>query len=289
MNLSKIEYFFKAAELENFTQAAQVCHIAQTTMSKYIAELEEELDVTLFVRSAKSVKLTEAGQNFYDGMQKVYSDYERLLQTLRRGQRQEVHIGMITRDYAEFPVLSRFEKEFPQCSLFFSYGEEAKVVDQFVKRQLDALICPDFLKLPEMSEDDVIRQDLSFSQEVLIYARELAEQHGSLKNILCKLPLITKSQVASYTDACREKLKAQYGGAFDQVIVVKEYHQQVLMVNMAKGYAIVPDHTYHDSRLVEGIPLPEAFDEVTQLVYHREGSSKQVQSLADYLSSNVKR
>ena len=40
MDLDKIGYFFKAAELGNFTKAAGECHIAQTTMSKYIHVLE---------------------------------------------------------------------------------------------------------------------------------------------------------------------------------------------------------------------------------------------------------
>lgn len=51
MDLDKIEYFFKAAELKNFTKAAKECHIAQTTMSKYVRVLEEELGCPLFVRN----------------------------------------------------------------------------------------------------------------------------------------------------------------------------------------------------------------------------------------------
>ncbi|MBS6796199.1 hypothetical protein [Faecalibacillus intestinalis] len=35
MDLKKIHYFFKAVEYKSFTQAAIVCHIGQTTMSKY--------------------------------------------------------------------------------------------------------------------------------------------------------------------------------------------------------------------------------------------------------------
>ena len=35
MDLKKIHYFFKAVEYKNFTQAANACHIGQTTMSKY--------------------------------------------------------------------------------------------------------------------------------------------------------------------------------------------------------------------------------------------------------------
>lgn len=42
MDIDKLYYFFAAAESESFTKAADRCHIAQTTMSKYIAQLEKE-------------------------------------------------------------------------------------------------------------------------------------------------------------------------------------------------------------------------------------------------------
>ena len=34
MDLNRIHYFFKAVEYKNFTQAANACHIGQTTMSR---------------------------------------------------------------------------------------------------------------------------------------------------------------------------------------------------------------------------------------------------------------
>lgn len=40
MDIDKLYYFFAAAESESFTKAADRCHIAQTTMSKYIAHRE---------------------------------------------------------------------------------------------------------------------------------------------------------------------------------------------------------------------------------------------------------
>lgn len=42
MDLAKIQYFLEAARLNNFTEAARKCHIAQTTMTKYISQLEKE-------------------------------------------------------------------------------------------------------------------------------------------------------------------------------------------------------------------------------------------------------
>ena len=60
MDLNRIHYFFKAVEYKNFTQASNACHIGQTTMSKYIAVLEQELQTQLFIskRQITSIKST---------------------------------------------------------------------------------------------------------------------------------------------------------------------------------------------------------------------------------------
>lgn len=70
MDIDKLYYFFAAAESESFTKAADRCHIAQTTMSKYIAQLEKETSCTLFLRSRSRLSLTKEGRQFYEGMKK---------------------------------------------------------------------------------------------------------------------------------------------------------------------------------------------------------------------------
>ncbi|MCI8609204.1 MAG: LysR family transcriptional regulator [Firmicutes bacterium] len=285
MNLSKIQYFFKAVELENFTRAAQACHIAQTTMSKYIGELETELGVHLFHRGVKNVTLTDEGRIYYEGMKKINDQYTQLCENLQMAGRKEVRIGMITRDYAEFPILSQFEKQERQSSLYFSYGEEEKVMDDFSRGRLDGLICPDFMPVVVSNGEEVVRENLSISREVLIYSKELVEQYDSLENILCNLPLVTKTEDATYIQACRERLQTYFEATFDQVEVVKEYHQQILMVNMSKGFAIVPEHTYYDNRLLESLLLPDEFNEMTQIVYHKQSKNQMLHRLIAYIAA----
>ena len=70
MYLNRIHYFFKAVEYKNFTQAANAYHIGQTTMSKYIAVLEQELQTQLFIREHRTLTLTKQGKQFYEGMKK---------------------------------------------------------------------------------------------------------------------------------------------------------------------------------------------------------------------------
>ena len=73
MDINRIHYFFQAAELKNFTKAAENCNIAQTTISKYISVLEDELGTKLFAREGRNVSLTPEGELFYSGMKKMSS------------------------------------------------------------------------------------------------------------------------------------------------------------------------------------------------------------------------
>lgn len=61
MELRVLNYFLVIARESNFTKAAEQLHITQPTLSRQIAQLEEELGAKLFVRSNHSIILTEAG------------------------------------------------------------------------------------------------------------------------------------------------------------------------------------------------------------------------------------
>ena len=54
------------AEELHYGRAAQRLHIAVSTLNKQIAQLEEKLGFTLFVRNSKGVELTEAGRAYVE-------------------------------------------------------------------------------------------------------------------------------------------------------------------------------------------------------------------------------
>ena len=66
MELRHLRYFVAVAETENVSRAAVKLHVSQPALSRQIRDLEEELGFPLFERSAKSVRLTEAGKSLSD-------------------------------------------------------------------------------------------------------------------------------------------------------------------------------------------------------------------------------
>jgi len=64
MELRHLRYFVVVAEEQNVTRAAERLHVSQPALSRQIHDLEEELGVTLFQRTAKSLALSDAGKVF---------------------------------------------------------------------------------------------------------------------------------------------------------------------------------------------------------------------------------
>src|SRR5688572_30729233 len=64
MEMHQLRYVVAVARAENFSRAAEQCHVSQPSLSQQILKLEEELGERLFDRMSRQVKLTAAGELF---------------------------------------------------------------------------------------------------------------------------------------------------------------------------------------------------------------------------------
>ena len=64
MDTENLKTFLVLAELKNFTQTADQCFVAQSTVTNRIMDLEKEIGKVLFVRKKRGVELTEEGKYF---------------------------------------------------------------------------------------------------------------------------------------------------------------------------------------------------------------------------------
>ncbi|WP_227936375.1 LysR family transcriptional regulator [Alkalihalobacillus deserti] len=71
MELRQIKYFMEVAKREHVTEAADALHVAQSAVSRQIANLESELGVDLFIRQGRRVKLTPIGKMFLERMKQA--------------------------------------------------------------------------------------------------------------------------------------------------------------------------------------------------------------------------
>jgi DNA-binding transcriptional LysR family regulator len=83
MNWQQLEYFKTIAETENFTEAAGLLSVTQPALSKAISKLEEELEVPLFEKQGRNIKLTHYGNAFLKHAETALGEISEGIQELK--------------------------------------------------------------------------------------------------------------------------------------------------------------------------------------------------------------
>lgn len=76
--LNSIKVFCRIVELGTFTAVAKEMKVSAMMISKYMAQLEESLGVTLLNRTTRRISLTEAGENYYARSKPLLDDFAEL-------------------------------------------------------------------------------------------------------------------------------------------------------------------------------------------------------------------
>lgn len=77
MDLSYCRELIVLADRLNFTDAAELLYVTQSTLSKHVAAAEREVGFKIFERTTSSVGLTAAGSAFIDGLRQAVETYDR--------------------------------------------------------------------------------------------------------------------------------------------------------------------------------------------------------------------
>jgi DNA-binding transcriptional LysR family regulator len=122
MELRHLRYFVAVAERKHFGRAAEALATAQPSLSRQIAQLEDELGVMLFERTNKRVELTEAGRMFLVDARRTLQSAEASIRHAREnaeGTRGELRIGFIGGAMmVELPALLReYRRRYPHVEV----------------------------------------------------------------------------------------------------------------------------------------------------------------------------
>src|SRR5213595_1134206 len=154
MELRHLRYFIGVAEEENVSRAALKLHVSQPALSRQIRDLEEKLSFLLLERSAKSVRLTEAGRAFLTEARAVLQRAEHAVKAARAiasGGGGELHVGYAPSLTARIlpPTLRVFQAELPKVRVrlhdlsteeMLAGLREGKLQMAFVVRSTPALL-----------------------------------------------------------------------------------------------------------------------------------------------------
>jgi DNA-binding transcriptional LysR family regulator len=140
MELRVLNYFLAIAREENFTKAAEQLHVTQPTLSRQIADLEQELGVKLFVRSNHHIILTEDGMILKRRAQEILSLADKTKRDFL--QKDEALSGTISIGSGEFrsteylaKIIAEFRQKYPNVK-YEIYSGNANNIRDYIERGL---------------------------------------------------------------------------------------------------------------------------------------------------------
>lgn len=142
MMLRQIQHFQTVIQENSFTEAAELCHISQSGISRSIQSLEDEIGAKLIIRKNRSFELTEAGEHFYKKSLIITADLEQLChETVRiaRKDAAELRLGVLsTYSGDQFNrAVAAFSEKYPTVDIKVISGNHEDLYEGLVNDRID--------------------------------------------------------------------------------------------------------------------------------------------------------
>jgi DNA-binding transcriptional LysR family regulator len=177
-SIGSLRIFCLSAELESFTKAAQQAEITPTAVSRLISRLETSLNLQLFIRSTRKVRLTELGQRYYQECKAalaLLSNAEAELKGEQQFLGGKIKISMPT-SYAHYrvlPLLSEFHRLYPNIELDLHISN--RNID-FTQEGFDLAI-----RARTLPDSTLIARHLENAELLVVASPAYLQQHTALK------------------------------------------------------------------------------------------------------------
>ncbi len=246
MEIRVLRYFLVIAREGSITNAANLLHVTQPTLSRQIHDLEKELGQKLFTRRSHNMTLTAEGmilrkraEEIVAMVDKTETEFTSMEETIGG----DIYIGGGETDAIKFlaTVAKELHDAYPNIHYHLYSGNAQDVTERLDKGLLDfgVLIQPaniskyDYLNFPTKEIWGVVMRKDS----------PLAEKEAICKKDLLDVPLICSRQVLSQGRSGNE-FGEWFGDDFDKLNVVTTFnlfYNAAIMVDAGIGYAITLD------------------------------------------------
>jgi len=122
MEVRLLQEFVSLVETKSFQETSEQMNVSQSTLTKHIHKLEDEMGVSLFDRSTRSVELNEYSKAYYPFAKEIvrlYEEGEAMIATILSRGRNALRVALTPAVswYGGIEVLSDFSREFPRYQL----------------------------------------------------------------------------------------------------------------------------------------------------------------------------
>ena len=153
-SLEYYKVFYYVERLGSITRAAQALCISQPAVSQAERQLEQTLGVTLFIRTAKGVRLTEEGKTLAVYVERGMENFlkgEEAMDRLKNLDMGDVRIGAsdMTLRFYLLPYLEKFHEEYPGIHVNVSNGPTPETIGLLEQGDIDFAVVSTPFELTE--------------------------------------------------------------------------------------------------------------------------------------------
>ena len=287
VNLADIRSFVLIAKLGNFTKAAEALSVSRSHVSRQTSSLEKQMGVTLLPRTTRSLKLTQAGERFYQECEKAINRIDQALITAVddteevRGLIRVNCVGGYIGESIISQYVADFMLEYPQIQIHLDFSSN----------RID-LIQDDFdiaFRMGQLEDSGFIAKKLMDVKIITLASPNYIKQYGSpehpkeLSDHRCLTGSVKRWSFQSVEDQ-NEQLDVTVEGH----LVTKNGHALITNALIGNGIIRVPrmycSDAIRDEKLVEILPQWHIPSVLFSAVYHRDKyQPKRLRTFIDFI------
>lgn len=149
MNIEKLRCFKTVAETKHLTHAAESLFMSQPALSKLMASLESELNISLYEKEGRNIVLTEAGKAFYPHVVTALHELDEGIMAAQHKvavKNNTVFLSAIISIYNNrLPsLLAEFRRQNLDCRFSVEYKYTTRILRELLDGKCDLGICGDY-------------------------------------------------------------------------------------------------------------------------------------------------
>ena len=291
MNLQQLEYFKTISETENFTTAANLLCVTQPALSKAISKLENELNVPLFEKSGRNIKLTRFGKIFLNHTNIALMEIEKGIKELQdiinpvTGTLGLSFTSSLGTYFMPF-LISSFLDNNPNTTFQFNQQSVSEIIINLKNGKIDLAFC-------DCIEDinchhEIQSMPIKKEEYVLI----VPKNHALSNKVEISLKELKDESFVAFCQTNKEKMLS-YSECLGYVPKVSIYPSEANMleglVAAGAGISIVPNTPIINTNTLSVIKIKENLkDRVIYMVWNKNSYMSPIAKVfKDYVISSI--
>ncbi len=209
---TKLDYyrvFYETARFQSFSTAAQHLYVSQSAISQCIHQLEDDLNVQLFVRTRRGITLTNEGEFLFSKVENAINSIEQgesQLERLRHLESGELRIaaGDTITTHFLLKYLEEFHATYPQVRIEMANSYSSQMLDLVKEGKADLA----FVNMP-MEDEELAFEPCIEINDLFVCGPDFDKKASYSWEEIAQLPLILIEKNASSRKFLEKNFKAK--------------------------------------------------------------------------------